>query len=253
MRRLVFFVLFLSFLCRACAAPSGTMSPSPTALIHTPAGSSSPAPKSTPTQESTPEIDSLTYDDLPGGVPYSNSQGYANMSLILPHGWQGALVESDDAGRFGIDFWPEESPENKLELRYLPERIGLCGTGLISEQTSCGELSATKLQYADLSAWTLWIFHDTPGEYTMETNASNNWVNSHTEELDKIISSFVLGEGVIHPEEAERIARSALTDYYEFCRISFDCMTGVFTVHFWNTGSYEESVEVDSSGVLLQD
>ena len=249
-------VTLIAGLC-ACAAPTVQALPSPTAAIPAPTGTAAPTPENTTAPENTAdgEIDLLTYDDLPGGVPCTNTCGHANMTLVLPAGWKGALIPPDDAGAFGIDFWREDSSENILKLRYRPEQIGLCGTGLESEEAVYGTLTASRLRYTDLSHWTLWIFRDTPGEYTLETDAPNNWIDSHAGELDAILGSLVLGEGVIPRSEAEAVARTVYTGEDGSMHVSFDARSGLYTFRFWPLyGSYDkaEVVAVDFLGKIAE-
>ena len=62
-----------------------------------------------------------------------NSNGFANMRLSIPEGWEFDLTEQEGDRIFGIRFWPAEQTEGKISIYYY-DSFGLCGTGLESEE-----------------------------------------------------------------------------------------------------------------------
>ena len=143
----------------ACAASNESAAPEETAA---PPEGSAPSEEAalTASPEGTSEPTTARYE-FPEG----------SMSLVLPEGWEYEVQTKEMKARedglvlCGIDFWPSEHPEMRLEFGYWPDRIGMCGTGVTIEQVDFGGgLSAVR--YTEIIDGTLWLtlIYDHVGE-----------------------------------------------------------------------------------------
>lgn len=150
----------------ACAANSKGAAPEETTP---PEETSAPAPPegSAPLEE--PAAASPEPESEPTAAQYEYPEG--SMSLVLPESWEYEVQTKEMKARedglvlCGIDFWPSEHPEMRLELGYWPDRIGMCGTGVTIEQVDFGGgLSAWR--YTETIAGTVWLtlIYDHAGE-----------------------------------------------------------------------------------------
>ena len=96
----------------------------------------------------------------PATALYEYPEG--SMSLVIPEGWEYEIQTKEMKARedglvlCGIDFWPSEHPEMRLELGHWPDRFGMCGTGVTIEQVDFGgSLSARR--YTETIDGTLWL------------------------------------------------------------------------------------------------
>ena len=145
----------------ACAANTESAAPEETPL---PEETSTPAPPEEAAVTASPEPESE-----PTTAWYEFPEG--SLSLVIPEGWEYEVQTKEMKARedglvlCGIDFWPAEHPETRLEFGYLPDRIGMCGTGVTIEQIDFGGgLSAWR--YTETIDGTLWltIVYDHVGE-----------------------------------------------------------------------------------------
>ena len=105
----------------------------------------------------------------PATALYEYPEG--SMSLVIPEGWEYEIQTKEMKARedglvlCGIDFWPSEHPEARLEFGYWPNRIAMCGTGVTIEDVDFGGgLSATR--YTETIEGTVWLtlIYDHVGE-----------------------------------------------------------------------------------------
>ena len=133
--------------------------------------------ETTPPEETTapapPEETAVTASPEPvsEGVTALYEYPEGSMSLVLPDGWEYEVQTTEMKARedglvlCGIDFWPSEHPEMRLELGYWPDRIGMCGTGVTIEHLDFGGgLSAYRYtETIDSTVW-LTLIYDHVGE-----------------------------------------------------------------------------------------
>lgn len=180
--------------------------------------------------------------------------GYASIALSLPEGWHSETVEySEETGEFGIDFWPEGSGGKKLRLHYYGGMFGVCGTGLTEAEAELPGTGKLRIGYYDGSETPSFIsFYDAPGGYALTNELGSGW-SAHEDEIEKILSSIVLDEGVIRVSEAENIASAALDANYDYLRTDFDMESGIFTVKFVEMGGTSNGeVSMDKEGNILE-
>ena len=176
-------------------------------------------------------------------IDVSYTSNHCNMSVSLPEGWEYEIYEdpalTDESclltgEPFGISFWPSDRPEMVTRLRYNPNRLGICGTGVTFEDiTFSSGLTATKCTegYQDGSHWCLIIFSDTPGSYSAEFNVNGSW-KEYEQEVLEILDTAELGKGMISESEAIAAAEKECTAEHDGARADFDYITGKWTVEF---------------------
>ena len=141
--------------CSARGESTAPVETSPPEETNAPAPSEETAPPEETAVVALPEPESE-----PATALYEYPEG--SMSLVVPDGWEYEVQTKERKGRedgpvlCGIDFWPSEHPEMRLELGYWPDRIGMCGTGVTIESIDFGGgLSAVR--YTESIGGTLWL------------------------------------------------------------------------------------------------
>lgn len=139
------------------------------------ANNESGAPEETAPAEETAPPEEAAVTASPESVSEGATASYeypeGSLSLVIPEGWEYEVQTKEMKARedglvlCGIDFWPSEHPEMRLEFGYRPDRIGMCGTGVTIEQVDFGSgLSAWR--YTETIDGTLWLtlIYDHVGE-----------------------------------------------------------------------------------------
>ena len=145
----------------ACAANSESAAPEETAPAEETAAPAAPEEAAV----------SASPEPVSEGATASYEFPEGSMSLVLPEGWEYEVQTKEMKARedglvlCGIDFWPSEHPEMRLELGYWPDRIGMCGTGVTIEDVDFGGgLSAVRYtETIDGKVW-LTLIYDHLGE-----------------------------------------------------------------------------------------
>lgn len=179
-------------------------------------------------------------------VKYSSR--YMNMSIALPDGWGYEIIQSgvseeepditEEPEPFGICFWPEESPETEFRLLYTPDGIGLCGTGITSEDISLDsglEAVRNSEEYEGGMEWVMYIFDNVPGTYSLEYLLSAEAAEKYGPALEKMLESVKLGDGIMSRASAEKLAAEEFGREYENAIGRFDFILGVWDVSFYDS------------------
>ena len=191
---------------------------------------------------------------------------YSNASIELPAGWNYEIdVEDkndlspssygDDV--FEIEFWPAADPDFELSLIFFSTKLGICGTGVTSEDISFpGGLKAVKhtekFQDDDgEEVWFLLSYKNTPGCYQIEATAPQAMFDKYQEDLYKIFASAILGKGVISEQQAISAAGAAYGGNFTLAKTAFDYKTGLWTVEFYSEDASPVTVTVDSTGEVI--
>ena len=122
------------------------------------------------------------------------------LRVTLPQGWtweQAAGVQS--ATVYGL--WPEDDMDFRVELRFWPERFGMCGTGVSFEEYPLPNGRKATLateQIGEDLCWTL-ILPESPDSFTIQFVAPQALYESHRAELELLLGS--IQQGVLaHPD-----------------------------------------------------
>jgi hypothetical protein len=177
------------------------------------------------------------------GTDVTYSSKYANMTITLPDGWEYEIKENhvdegddciDEGDSFGISFYPSDVPEAVTNLRFNPNGIGICGTGVTFEKiTLSNGLTAQKCTetFQDGSTWFLIIFHDVPGSYSAEFTLSSS-CQEYEEQIIDILGTAILADGIISEDNAIAQAEAKCTGEHNGVKTSFDYVTGKWTIVF---------------------
>lgn len=176
----------------------------------------------------------LQTEPVPEGEVVSNSHGYANMSLAIPDGWEYEITEySADTGNFGIVFRPEGEKVGSLSLIYY-DGWAVCGTGLEEKMDFIGENEVVVGTYDGKDHWDYIHFRYMPGDYVFLNTGADGWYNEYEKEIDSILASAVVAEGVMSYTQAEEIAlewaQQLETGVYEVARYGFTMDDGVWEI-----------------------
>lgn len=122
------------------------------------------------------------------------------LRVTLPQGWtweQAAGVQSGTV--YGL--WPEDDMDFRVELRFWPERFGMCGTGVSFQDYSLPDGQKATLAYERINedfCWTL-ILPESPDSFTIQFVAPYALYESHRAELELLLGS--IQQGVLaHPD-----------------------------------------------------
>lgn len=119
------------------------------------------------------------------------------MAIPLPAGWVSEVIPYSPAATgndgctadFGIQFWPEDAPELIFFLKYIPDGIGICGTGVtFTAMTFANGLSGTACTENN---WFLLIY-DAPRNFAVECIADPALQTEYADDLLRILDGAVL-------------------------------------------------------------
>ena len=181
-------------------------------------------------------------------------EGYANMALEIPAGWDYSYHRGDSDAGLGIDFYPRANLRVECGLWFYPD-FAMCGTGVTFEEVTVGQYKLTrateKLEDGTLSA--IYIFHGLPGDYVAAVNLPIGLWPEYEPQILSILESAVLAEGILSKEEAIAIATEECTIEYNTVDARFHSGDGVWVVNFYtqNTVGGDQTVTVDSGGSIL--
>lgn len=193
------------------------------------------------------EAEESGYKEVRSLVEYQTvgyEYGYANMRLELPAGWAWEIeAYEENAYSFGICFWPEDAPEMKIRLAYIPGGFGVCGTGLEEEQIRLDSgYQALRGTYDNRPLWSFISIVGAPGSYVFTTENPDQWRADFEDEAMEIINSANMAENVIWERTAEQIARRNCEGSPDVTRTSFDFESGIWTVQLRDGSSGAESI-----------
>lgn len=197
---------------------------------------------------------SFAEEELPGLKKLEYSGGYTGVSLHLPEGWEGEVVEfaGENQSYGGIEFWHSAYPEQRLKLHQYGGMFGVCGTGLRETE---GELPGTgkyRVGFYDGREVPDFIsFYDSPGGYALINGADAVWTE-HGAELEKILTSIIMDQGIIRRSLAESIAKESVDVSYDYIRAEFDAENGIWTLSFTQSGGEAAAVvRLDAIGNMI--
>ena len=163
-----------------------------------------------------------------------NSHGYANMRLTIPDGWEYEITEySLETGNFGIVFRPEGERVGSLSLMYF-DGWALTGEGFEEEMDFIAEQEVGVGTYTGQKHWSYIRFRYMPGDYVFFNTGADIWYDQYAEEIERIIGSAVVAEGIMTYTEAEQIALAwgevQTCGVYEVARSGFYMDTGAWEI-----------------------
>lgn len=170
-----------------------------------------------------------------------HSKGYANIRLTVPHGWKYEITERGEYNDFGISFWPEGETEGKVTV-YHQKNFGVCGTGLTVKDITLGRYEASQGSYG--SNWDYIILGYTPGTYVVMNEGANIWWGEYGQQAMEILSTLLVGDGIIDAKEAIRIAKAEANEVYEKAHAEFDTETGLWQVYLYNGSDHTAGYQV---------
>ena len=168
------------------------------------------------------------------GEAVYNSHGYANMCLTIPEGWEYEITEySPETGNFGIVFRPEGEQVGSLSL-ICQNGWGVCGTGLEMETDFFGNYEAGVGTYNGDEHWNFIRLRYLPGDYVFLNTGADIWYSQHEKEIEEILNSVVVADGIMSYTQAEEIAlewaQQLETGVYEVARHRFTMDDGVWEI-----------------------
>ena len=192
------------------------------------------------------------------GTLISNSHGYANMSLVIPDGWEYEITEdSPETGNFGIVFRPEGQQVGSLSLMYF-DGWGFCGTGLKTKTDYIGGQEVSIGTYDGRKNWNYIRLKYLPGDYVFLNTGADGWYDQYEEEINGILASAVVAEGIRSRAEAEEIALSWANELdvgvYEVARTGFTMDNGVWEILLGainNTGP-DHTIHIFPDGIVKE-
>lgn len=161
-----------------------------------------------------------------------NSNGFANMRLPIPEGWEFELTKQEGDRIIGISFWPAGQTEGKISIYYY-DQFGLCGTGLESEEISLGRYTATKGTYDDKPIWSHIILNDVPGYYVIYNTGSKVWWDEYGAKAMKILDELDVAEGCLAESRTLPVAKKMCTIQYETVSSKFNYKNGDWIFTFY--------------------
>ena len=167
------------------------------------------------------------------------SQGgpYGEISISLPDGWGYELcpIDSDNlmSGMYGIHFYPNDVSGGFIEIAYV-DFFGVCGTGLMEENTTVAGEPANVGTYDNHEHWDFIAFH---GEYegvVALTYSVDDWWSEYDDQALDILDTLsydinVKEGGACIDSEESKIKEIAL--YFSLKNISSTGATLVFNQH----------------------
>lgn len=182
-----------------------------------------------------------------------HSEGYANISLTLPHDWKYQLIYNENENSFCIAVSPKSEAKGEIQI-WCNLSLGFCGTGLKEEKITLAGRDAYRGTYAGDPLWHYILFTDTPGDYVILNQGAELWWEEYENEAMKILNSVKPGEGIISKTEAERIAKAEAKIDYDTVDARFDCNDGIWTVLFHKKNVLGGSLEIKmtSEGKIIE-
>lgn len=136
------------------------------------------------------------------------------MSLTLPPEWDYEVktvkeMKKQDGMRLcAIDFWLKKEPESKLELAYWPDGIGLCGTGVTTEEVTFENgLSAEKNTEIQDHVWMMVIYklELEKGNFAVDTILDKKFWKKYEKDIMAVIGTASFTKPEEELEDMEKI------------------------------------------------
>lgn len=181
------------------------------------------------------------------------SEGYANMALEIPAGWDYSYHRHDSDAGMGVAFYPRENLRVDCGLWFYPD-FAMCGTGVELEEMTVGQHRVTrateKLEDGTLSVW--YLFHHLPGNYVATVNLPIGLWPEYEPQILSILETAVLAEGILTEEQAVAIAQGECAIQYKEVKAKFDYSGGTWSVTFGQgTSGEDQTVTVGPGGEIM--
>ena len=218
------------------------------------------------------DSDSATNADANSGImlPYETGPGYgqesvktefvgyeykyADMSLRVVEGWEFEIIPyTDDSTPFGVKINPENKPEEIISIMYYPTGFGVCGTGLVEEDTEISYFPAKKGFYDGSQIWNYIAAND----YAITNEMADGTYGLYQDDIELMVGSVEIAVGVITPAEAIEIATDKLIDRFgsiEYTTTDFNYISGIWEVTVYMDADYSicgAKVYVSSLGTFI--
>ena len=143
-----------------------------------------------------------------GQTAYLGGANY-NMSLEIPGDWEYEYRQEYDA--MGIAFRPE-GEEGWVAVRFCPDGLALCGTGMEETRISLGAYTACAIVYDGGNDWDYLLYENMPGSYVAVRENTQSWWPEYGDRVLEILSTAKLAQGMKTQAEIQEIAAEALRD-----------------------------------------
>lgn len=183
------------------------------------------------------------------------SYGFAHISAYLPEGFGYEIVpfnEENNNEPFGIEFYPLEDPDFRMQLFYNREMIGFGGEGIVIERFESLRYDITS--YC-CDQWEMYVYEDLPGVYIFWVRGGEALSEKYEEEIELILSSACLSlNGIIGQDRALELAKEECTVDYIHAFPRFDPVTGHWHVDFVNklADGTAQSVVISPDGKIVR-
>lgn len=196
-------------------------------------------------------LDGVNATDKPTVAEYT--EGYANMSLLIPDGWEYETFEEADSATFGIRIWPAGQIDGKLRLQYYVDGFGVCGTGLEEKKITLGHYKAYQGTYDNNEVWDFIRLEGTPGSYVIINEGAGIWWNEYGDDAMQILSTVSVGKNIIDEAQAIEIAKLKSTVAYDQIHANFQYEQGTWTVDFYKdyTAGGGQTVTISADGNII--
>lgn len=179
---------------------------------------------------------------------------YADMSLRVVEGWAFEIIPyTDDSTPFGIKINPKYKPDEIISIMYYPTGFGVCGTGLVEEDTEISYFPAKKGFYDGSQIWDYIAAND----YAITNEMSDGTYGLYQDDIELMVGSVEIAVGVITPAEAVEIATDKLIDRFgsiEYTTTDFNYISGIWEVTVYMDADYSicgAKVYVSSLGTFI--
>ena len=154
------------------------------------------------------------------------SEGYANISLKIPEGWEYEIDAQKEHGQqFSILFRPE-GRSGSVKVCYMGSGFGVCGTGLSLEKINLGHYSATKGTYDNKKTWDYITIDDVPGQYVIFREGADSWWKEYSQKVMEILDTLRVAEGCLAEWRALPVAKKKCTIQYDNVYSEFNHING---------------------------
>lgn len=124
---------------------------------------------------------------------------YGRISMSLPAGWkfETCPVDSDDyfLGKYGVKFYPGDVDEGYVTVAYM-ESFGVCGTGLVEEETTVAGKSASVGTYDNNEYWNFIVFGEDYKGIVALTSLVDDWWSEYSDQVDHILNTLIFDQSV---------------------------------------------------------
>lgn len=183
-----------------------------------------------------------------------HSEGYANISLKIPEGWEYELNTEKEHRRFFSILYRPEGKTGGVRVCFEESSDGVCGTGLTIEKVNVGQYMATMGTYDDNKIWSYIAINDVPGRYVIYCEGADDWWKEYGAKAMEILDSLQVAEGCLEEWRALPVAKKKYTEQYESVNGIFNYTDGSWIFRFADkqgTVVQAVTVYVDGSAKMI--